>query len=177
MNIKNNKRRQASKHKIETAFIKLLQKKELPQITVSEIVKETGLNRSTFYANYMDIYDLADNIRIKLEAEVSELYEEDVINKQNSNDYLRLFRHIYNNQLFYKTYFKLGYDTSHKIDIYDIHQANQFFQNKHIDYHIEFFKAGFNAMVKMWLENGCKETPEEMLEILDSEYQGRIVTV
>ena len=34
-------------------------------------------------------------------------------------------------------------------------------------------KGVFDAIVKMWLDNGCRETPEEMAEIIRSEYQGR----
>ncbi len=173
MNTKNNKRRQASREKIEKVFVELLQTKELSQITVSEIIKQTGFNRSTFYANYVDIHDLADVIRKNLEKEVQSLYKDEMEHNYNSNNYLKLFRHIKDNQLFYKTYFKLGYDNRHKPEIYDIHQADLFFKGRYIEYHMEFFKAGFNAIVKMWLENGCRETPEEMSEILITEYQGR----
>ena len=63
MNVKNNKRRRESQEKIEKAFIELLQTREIKEITVSDIVKNTGLNRSTFYANYIDIFDLADKTR------------------------------------------------------------------------------------------------------------------
>lgn len=87
--------------------------------------------------------------------------------------YLKLFRHIQKNQMFYRTYFKLGYDNQEQIFRYDTHQASNFFDNQHIEYHIEFFKSGFNAVVKKWLAGGCQETPEEMDEILRSEYQGR----
>ena len=38
---------------------------------------------------------------------------------------------------------------------------------------MEFFKAGITQIIKMWLKNGCKESPEEMFEIIKSEYQGR----
>ena len=62
MNVKNNKRRKESRAKIEAVFLDLIQDKELNQISVSEICKKSGLNRTTFYANYVDIYDLADNI-------------------------------------------------------------------------------------------------------------------
>ena len=62
MNIKNNRRRRQSKERIEKAFIESLQTKELHQITVSDICKACQLNRSTFYANYEDIYDLADKV-------------------------------------------------------------------------------------------------------------------
>ena len=173
MNTKNNKRRRESIAKIETAFIELLQTKELNEITVSDICKMCELNRSTFYANYIDIYDLADKIREHLEKEVSRLYEEETAQQFNSNDYLKLFRHIRDNQLFYRTYFKLGYDNQFKIRYYDIHQAERHFDNRYIDYHIEFFKSGLNAIIKKWLSNGCKETPEEMESVIQSEYRGR----
>ncbi len=173
MNTKNNRRRRESIEKIERAFIEMLQHKELNEITVSDICKKCELNRSTFYANFIDIYDLADKIREHLEEEVGRLYEAEQTQKFNSNDYLRLFRHIKENQLFYRTYFKLGYDSQVKVWAYDNKQAESYFDNQHIEYHIEFFRSGFNAIVKMWLEGGCKETPEEMDEIIRSEYQGR----
>ena len=45
----------------------LIQTKELNEISVSDICKRAGLNRTTFYANYSDIYGLADTIRERLE--------------------------------------------------------------------------------------------------------------
>ena len=57
MNTKNNKRKRESRAKIESVFVELLQANELNQITVSDICSLAGLNRSTFYANYVDIYD------------------------------------------------------------------------------------------------------------------------
>ncbi len=173
MNTKNNRRRKASQDKIEKVFVELLETKEISEIRVSEIVELAGLNRSTFYANYDDIYTLADSIRDKLEKDVEKLYENEIQHAYNSNNYLKLFHHIYNNQSFYKTYFKLGYDNEHGAYVYDVHQADAYFENKHLGYHIEFFKAGFNAIVKKWLNGGCKEAPEEINKILESEYRGR----
>lgn len=60
MNTPDNKRRRESQEKIMKAFVRQLQNKELAQISVTEICHEAGINRSTFYANYLDIYDLAD---------------------------------------------------------------------------------------------------------------------
>lgn len=45
--------------------------------------------------------------------------------------------------------------------------------SQYIDYHIEFFKAGLNAIVRKWLENGCKENPEEINQILKDEYKNK----
>ena len=83
-------------------FLQLIQTKNVENISVSEICKKANLNRSTFYANYIDIYDLVEKVRVRMIC--------------------------------------------------------------------EFFKAGITAIIKMWLNNNCKETPEEMVQILISEY-------
>lgn len=174
MNTPNNKRRKESCKKIEKIFMELLQTKELSKISVSEICKLTGLNRTTFYANYTDVYELADTIRKSLEDSVSEIYKEEITVGFNSNDYLKLFQHIHENQLFYKTYFKLGYTNDYELLRYDKEQAQVHFNNRFIQYHCEFFRAGITKIIQMWLDGGCKETPEEMDEIIRSEYQGRV---
>lgn len=173
MNTKNNRRKRASRQKIEQVLVELLQTKELNQISVSDICKRAGLNRSTFYANYVDIYGLADAIREKLEAQVAELYKDEIEQGFNSNNYLILFQHIAQNQIFYRTYFKLGHDEKYKILVYDHNLAKRHFDNRFIEYHMEFFKSGLTKIIKLWLQNGCKEAPEEMFEIVKSEYQGR----
>lgn len=173
MNIPNNKRRKESQEKIEKTFIQLIQTKELSNISVTDICKLTHLNRSTFYANYIDIYDLADKVRKNLEEEVALLYNDEISNNYNSNDFLKLFRHIKDNPLFYKTYFKLGFDNEYKIFQYDTNLSKEHFNDKFINYHIEFFKSGLNSVIKLWLENDCKESPEEINSIIQSEYLGR----
>lgn len=174
MNTPNNKRRRESRDKIEKVFLELLQTKELSEIRVSEICKRAGLNRTTFYANYTDVYALADSIRDKLEAGLAELYQDEIAAGVNSNNYVKLFRHIQENQIFYRTYFKLGYDDNYQIVTYDTELAKKHFHNRFITYHMEFFKSGLTRIIKLWLQNGCRETPEEMFEIVQSEYQGRV---
>ena len=173
MNTHNNRRRQDSRERMEKAFIELLQDREFSEIRVSEVCKRAGVNRTTFYANYPDLRGLADAIRDKLENNLTELYAEEIAAGRNSNDYLKLFRHIRDNQIFYRTYFKLGYDNQYRIFRYDRSLAERHFQNRFVEYHMEFFRSGLTRIIKLWMENGCRETPEEMMEILRSEYRGR----
>lgn len=173
MNTVNNKRKKDSVRRIENVFTELLMTKEMNQISVSDICKRANLNRTTFYANYADIYELADSIKDKLESNLAELYKCEITKGFNSNDYLKLFRHIKNNQILYKIYFKLGYDNDYRIVAYDRSLAERHFQNRSIEYHMEFFRAGITKIIKMWLESGCKETPEEMFGIIKDEYRGR----
>lgn len=171
MNVKNNKRRRDSQEKIERVFIELLQTREIQEITVSDLIKATGLNRSTFYANYMDIFDLADKTREKLENDFSNLFA-DYDDMTEHSGALRMFTHIRDNQIFYKTYFKLCYDDKFLISVYDVKRAEKE-RISNLKYHIEFFRNGLNAIIRLWLAEGCQETPEEMAEVLKQEYRGR----
>ena len=172
MNTKNNKRKRDSQDKIEKVFINLLQTNELEKITVSDIVKTADLNRSTFYANFIDIYDLADKTREKLEKEFSNLFlDYDYFNERGGA--LKMFKHIKENQIFYKTYFKLCYDDKHLVSICDPKRAEKENVANNLKYHIEFFRNGLNAIIKLWLADGCEESPEEMAEVLKQEYRGR----
>lgn len=172
MNVKNNKRRKESQKKIEQAFIGLLQNREIKDITVSDLIKIAGLNRSTFYANYIDIFDLADKTRAVLEQDFSNLFANyDYLNEHAGA--LKMFTHIKENQLFYKTYFKLCYDDKHLVTIYDAKRAELEHISTNLKYHIEFFRNGLNAIIKLWLGGGCQESPEEMAEVLRLEYRGR----
>ena len=172
VNVKNNRRRRESQEKIEKAFIELLQTRELKEIAVSDIIKIAGLNRSTFYANYIDIYDLADKTRERLENEFSNLFADYNYYTEHSGA-KKMFAHIRDNPIFYKTYFKLCYDDKHLISPYDMCRAEMEQMDQHTKYHIEFFRNGLNAIIKIWLAGGCRETPEEMADILKKEYRGR----
>jgi len=173
MNTVNNKRKKESKEKIEKVFIELIQFKEINEVSVTDICNLSKLNRSTFYSNYIDIYDLADKVKENLEKDFFNLYEDERKHQYNSNNFLKLFQHIKENQLFYKTYFKLGFDNNYDIKIYDTNLSKKFFDDKFVDYHIEFFKNGLTSIIKMWLKNNCKETPEEINSIIESEYSYR----
>ena len=172
MNTPNNKRKKESQEKIEKTFLQLIQTKEVEQISVSDICKISKLNRSTFYANYIDIYDLVEKVRIRMEDEFANPFLSDPKSGHNSPSYLKMFQYIKYNQIFFKTYFKLNFDSiTPQVLHIDENLASKYYANKYIDYHVEFFKAGLNAIIKKWLKNNCKESPEEMLEVLNSEYR------
>lgn len=174
MNTPNNRRRKASRDRIETAFVRLLQDRELGQLSVTEICKAAEVNRTTFYANYLDIYDLADAVQKRLEEGVYELYGGETAMGMSEQGFQKLFEHIRDNQLFYKTYFKLGLDGRYELTERDLKSTAEFYlgerMEQHLEYHLEFFRNGLNAIIKLWLKNGCRETPEEMADVIAMEY-------
>ena len=82
MNKENNKKRKNSQYKIQKVFMELIQTKEINEITVSDICKLANLNRSTFYSNYINIYDLADKIKEELFQDVLNLYPNEIKEKK-----------------------------------------------------------------------------------------------
>ena len=48
---------------IQKAFFSLLEKKDFDKITASDIIRVSGVNRSTFYRHYVDKYEILDRIK------------------------------------------------------------------------------------------------------------------
>lgn len=164
-----------SKEKIKSAFIELIQYKNIDEITVVEIVKNAKINRSSFYVNYIDINDLVNSIREEMFNDLLSLYKDEAIKREHSYDYLKLFKHIKDNQIYYKTMFKLNFDFVDYCNLpADKDEAIKYLgTDKYIKYHIEFFKAGISSIIKKWLFDGCKESPEEIANIIKIEYKGK----
>ena len=146
MNTKNNQRHQDTIAAIEEAFVSLLNEKELKDISVSELCEKAGINRSTFYDNYTDIFALANAYAERIEKSVAEQPHTD-------GEFAWIFEHIRANADVFTIYFKLG------------------MSKKSADYKELFFRNGVYAVAKMWFEGGCVESPEQMGEIIKREYK------
>lgn len=146
MNTKNNQRHQDTIAAIEEAFVSLLNEKELKDISVSELCEKAGINRSTFYDSYTDIFALANAYAERIEKSVAEQPHTD-------GEFAWIFEHIRANADVFTIYFKLG------------------MSKKSADYKELFFRNGVYAVAKMWFESGCVESPEQMGEITKREYK------
>ncbi|WP_337090278.1 TetR-like C-terminal domain-containing protein [Leuconostoc pseudomesenteroides] len=174
VNQKNNHAKKGSIIAIEKAFVRLLQYQEIKEISVTKICQEAHVNRSTFYANFIDVFDLVDKLQERMMSEFTELYEYEVNEKYNSNDFLKLFRHISANRILYKTYFKLNLNLKVNIVEDDSDLAKKLFNSEYLDYHSEFFRSGITAIIRKWLNNDCDLSPATMSHIIASEYQSKI---
>ena len=63
-----------SRKLIKNAFSRLLQKKDFEKITVTEIVKLSGLNRGTFYAHYSNVVDVLEGIEREVTDKILSLF-------------------------------------------------------------------------------------------------------
>ena len=58
MNTKNNQRFQETERRMEACMLELMKHYEFEKITVKKICEKAQVNRSTFYAHFIDIFDI-----------------------------------------------------------------------------------------------------------------------
>ena len=171
MNRENNKRRQETVKSIRRAFLSLALTKDPEKISVSDICKKAEINRSTFYSIYFDTADLLEDIEKEMTEEFLSVFPEKPDGSGREFDFSVFFRHVSENQAFYRLYFLLGFDFGKIFLENEMRNITKSFPDHyHVEYHLAFFQAGMTALIQKWLSGGCKETPEEILIILRDQY-------
>ncbi|MCO0831890.1 TetR/AcrR family transcriptional regulator [Fructobacillus sp. W13] len=66
MKVKDDVRYSKADYAIRQAFLGLLEKKNYNKISVKDIIESASVNRSTFYAHYLDKEDLMEKIQVDL---------------------------------------------------------------------------------------------------------------
>lgn len=64
------RRIEKTKSAIINAFLELRSRKAIEKISVKELCEQAGINKSTFYAHYQDIYDLTEQLETQTAADV-----------------------------------------------------------------------------------------------------------
>ena len=55
-------RTKSTRNHIKDTFLVMLKKKPFLKIRITALCQKAGITRATFYAHYLDIYDLVDDI-------------------------------------------------------------------------------------------------------------------
>lgn len=66
------RRIERTKNSIIDAFLELRSKKEIEKISVKELCEKAGINKSTFYTHYQDIYDLSEQLETQVAGDIVE---------------------------------------------------------------------------------------------------------
>lgn len=92
-----------SRQLINTALAELLHEKPLEKITVSDVVRKANINRSTFYAHYVDIRAVLDNLIEQTFDQIRESLEAETPLDDAPNRILTKIQHLLESDLaFYK---------------------------------------------------------------------------
>ena len=164
------------------ALIALLEKKDIEFISVTEITQKAGVNRSTFYLHYENIYELLEetieNLNKKFLAAFHASTPPDISSKDNAflikEKYLRPYLHFCKDN---KRILKLirqkphlfhqdkAYQSIHDKILYPAISKFVTQETKKI-YQLEFFTRGVVAIITKWIALDCVTEIDELIEII-----------
>lgn len=163
------------------ALLQLLEKKDIDYLTVSEITKKAGVNRSTFYLHYDNVYELLEETIENLNKEFVSSFEKIPREINTKEEAFLLTDEILTSYLnFVKTNKRVLKLISQKPQLF---QAQKTYQKMHEKifypaisqyeskeservYKLEFFTKGVAAIVHKWLELNCKTEIPELIGII-----------
>ena len=173
--------------KMDKALISLLEEKSFEYITVSEICKKAGVNRSTFYLHYENTVDLLDEAARFLFDDFMSYFNVDVKTitnklKECSLDELNFISNEYLQP--YLTYIKDNKSVFSTVLLHSVSFGfNEIFQRLYENifnpilerynypvpdrkYAMMFYLNGITAVVTEWLKDGCEKSIGEVSRII-----------
>ncbi|MCI8402032.1 MAG: TetR/AcrR family transcriptional regulator [Lachnospiraceae bacterium] len=172
MNVKNNQRYHDTEIRMEAAMLKLMKHTEPEKITVRKICEQAQVNRSTFYAHFIDIFDMLDKMEAELGKELMERYTPG--NQAFSEEsFLPFLLHIRKHCYFYKVALnnrrsfpiQNGYEKLLSVIRPFCHRAG-ITDEEEIICCLTGFQAGFTMILKRWVDNDCLMDENRLAAIL-----------
>lgn len=173
---KEDRRVKYTKKTIKESFLDLFETKPLEKISVTEICNAADINRGTFYSHYSDPYDL----KKKLEQEFIETVKEKMLtcDKAANNEIPTVctFRVLKENRELSRVFTGPNGDFTQLIHVVGSQGTNQIGEiykslNEKYPQNAECLQfimySSITAVIKYWFDNGMKESPEEIADILD----------
>lgn len=169
------------------ALIEILNKKDYEFITIKEICKKAGVNRSTFYLHYDNIDDLLcesiDNTNKKFLSYFSENHN-DITAKIKNNEkedlilitpeyLLPYLNYIKDNKVVYQVSAKYP-NLMQSIKKYNLLQENILYpifnlfniDENHKKYFSAYYINGVYAIIDEWIKDGCKDDIDLVLDVI-----------
>lgn len=170
MNKPHSKRWDDTEHRMEQVTLELMKKSDLEHITVQAICKNAHVNRSTFYAHFLSVYDLFDKLEAEMRRGIVERYETHDLEPFSIASFIPIFTHIKENRSFYNIVLKTrntfpikqGFGRLLNDVLRPICEKAGIMDEDEIMYYLVFFQAGFTMCLRRWVESGCKESEQEL---------------
>ena len=173
---KENQRIALTKKLLQEGMLRLLEQKTLDKISVTELCRESGINRATFYNHYNSPQDLLNSIEAKMTRDLEAI----IGNPRTADEVIAhteaVCAYFYDNS---RTILILHNCHSDR-DITDaLHELNQNFQLfrlntkytrtlNHDGLHLVtvFFYTGCYNLLLEWLKNDIQKSPKEIADLM-----------
>ena len=175
--VKGNRRTLYTKKIIKESLIELLQTNDIHQITVTNICNKADINRGTFYSYYKDAFDLLQSIEDELFDQILRYLNETPAEDYTDSLLIKVLELIAENKDLCKILLckqrdgriidRILYIAS-KANLEPLFDKSNEFDESHFDYLIRYSVGGILAIIQVWLENNLKESPREIVKIINN---------
>lgn len=174
---KDDRRVKYTKMVLKESFIKLLEKKDISQISIKEICEDADINRATFYAHYSDQHDLLRKIEDELLDNIDiHLADVDKI-KNDTNAVLvaeKIFEYLKENARICKLLLseRGDFNFQKKVMMLVYNQIiteltdNNKLTKEDAEYVYSFTITGCVGIVQKWFDEDMKKSPYYMAEMV-----------
>lgn len=175
--------------RMDEALIALLEEKDLEYITVKEICRQAGVNRSTFYLHYETIADLVNEALEMINQRFLSYFpqqEEEVLGNMSGREREKLvlvtreyllpyLRFIRDHKKVYRAAFRnpssMGANARYReLKQHILGPILERFEipADHRPYYIAYYIEGIAAIIKEWLRQDCGDDVEMIAHIIES---------
>ncbi len=176
MGDKVDRRIRKTKAQLRAGLTKLMREKSVKEITVKELVDEVDINRSTFYLHYADINQLLDSLEQELLSDIMNVINNHSISSLDETSFpfiQDIFTILAENMDLCCALLGPNGDIAFVHQIENLISEQYFkvfresFSEQIIDirYFHAFCLTGCVGLIKTWLTNGAKESPEHMANL------------
>ncbi|GAP21390.1 TetR/AcrR family transcriptional regulator [Leptolinea tardivitalis] len=170
---------------IREALIDLMEEKGFEAISIKDITDRANINRGTFYLHYHDKFDLLDQTETEIIEDMKQILiredslglEEYMISDRPHPIIIALFEYIQARSRMMHAILGLKANPNFQGRLKKAIESNLYFigfahhksENDLLvpgEYLISYVAAAHMGVVQAWLNNGCRETPREMAQIL-----------
>ena len=173
--------------RMDEALLALLEKKDLPYITVKEICQQAGVNRSTFYLHYETIGDLlAESVQYMIERFLDHMRQR-TEPFAASNTPLSAGRAYFVTPEYLEPYlsyiaqnkrlFRTAMEQSAVLRLDKVYQRmfrhvfSPILEQFHVpeenrEYLMAFYIQGLMAIITQWLKQDCQDAPEHVIAVI-----------
>ena len=179
---KEDRRVRRAKKMLTQALTRLMQEKQIKEITVRELTDLADMNRGTFYLYYRDVYDMLEKLEDSMfEAldSIAALHENDAARQETKPILLDVFRFIEENQEIVRVLLSPHGDMKFLHRLYEVIRekcltgfpyaaASDRKNEADFDYRFSFVIYGAAGLIRAWVNRNCSEPAVQMAELADA---------
>lgn len=173
-----------TKAALEESLKRLLLKKPLDKITITDITTDCGISRMAFYYHFKDIYDLVewscveDGTKALQGKKTSESWTEGLTQifeavLENKPFIMNVYRNVDRERI--ENYlFKLTYDLI--VGVVEEKSKGLNITEEDKKFIADFYKYGFVGIMLKWIREGMKENIEDLVRMMDLTLHDTVTT-